>query len=74
MSPGLESPAGIVGSIAPTVATMLGGPIAGAAVTAIGSALGLGDTATAKYITKVVASGQVSTEQLAAVRKAGTMR
>jgi hypothetical protein len=53
---------------------MLGGPIAGAAVTAIGSALGLGDTATAKYITKVVASGQVSTEQLAAVRKAGTMR
>lgn len=33
----------VVGTVAPTIATALGGPLAGMAVTAIGGALGLGD-------------------------------
>jgi hypothetical protein len=35
----------IVGTVAPTIATALGGPLAGLAVKAIGGALGLGDGA-----------------------------
>lgn len=68
MSPAFKSLAGIVGSVAPTLATMLGGPLAGAAVSALGKALGLGDTATADDITKVAQSGNMTPEQLAAVR------
>ena len=70
MSPAFKSLAGVVGSIAPTLATMLGGPLAGAAVSAIGSALGLGEKATADDITKVVQAGQVDPGQLAAIRAA----
>lgn len=36
----------VVGTVAPTIATALGGPLAGLAVKAIGGALGMGDGAT----------------------------
>lgn len=70
MNATFKSLAGIVGSIAPTLATMLGGPLAGAAVAAIGGALGLGADATADDITKVVQAGNVDPSQLSAIRAA----
>lgn len=58
-----------LGSIAPTIATMLGGPLAGTAVAAIGEALGLGGNASHEEITKVVQAG-MTPDTLAAVRAA----
>jgi hypothetical protein len=55
--------------IAPTVASALGGPLAGVAVTALGNALGWQD-ATKDDVTKMLATNQLSGEQLAAVKKA----
>ena len=43
-----------LGSIAPTLATMLGGPLAGTAVTALEGALGLAPGAGTDEVTKVV--------------------
>ena len=40
----------IVGTVAPTIATALGGPLAGLAVKAIGGALGLGDGASEEEV------------------------
>lgn len=55
--------------LAPTVAAALGGPLAGIAVKAIGSAMGWTD-ATKDDVTKMLTTGQLSAEQVAAVRKA----
>lgn len=56
-------------SIAPTIATVLGGPLAGMAVQAIGSAMGMSD-ATGERINEVLQSGQMTGEQVAALKKA----
>lgn len=58
-----------LGSIAPTLATMLGGPLAGTAVTALCSAFGLSPGASAEDVTKVVQAG-MTPETIAAVRAA----
>jgi hypothetical protein len=57
-----------IGSIAPTLATMLGGPLAGTAVTALESALGLAPGAGPDGITAAVQG--MTPEQIAAVRAA----
>lgn len=55
-------------SLAPTVATALGGPLAGAAVSAIGSILGMSQP-TQDSIAKVFADGQLTPDHLAEIRK-----
>jgi hypothetical protein len=55
--------------IAPTVASLLGGPLAGFAVDAVGSALGLKD-ATKEKITEVLQSGTMTPDQIAAIKQA----
>src|SRR5574337_36629 len=65
-----------LGTIAPTIATMLGGPLAGAAVGALEQAFGVTAPAGASVqdrqdsITQVVQSGGMTPEVIAAVRKA----
>jgi hypothetical protein len=54
--------------IAPSLATALLGPLGGAAVSAIGSALGMSDADKAK-IEATLKSGQLSGEQLAAIQQ-----
>ena len=56
-------------TIAPTVASALGGPLAGMAVEAVGSALGLTD-ATKEKITDVLQSESMTAEQTAALKQA----
>jgi hypothetical protein len=58
-----------ISSIAPTLATMLGGPLAGTAVTALESALGLTSGTGADGVTAAVAAG-MTPETIAAVRAA----
>lgn len=58
-----------IGSIAPMLATMLGGPLAGTAVTALESALGLSPGSGADGVTAAVAAG-MTPEQISAVRAA----
>lgn len=55
--------------IAPTIATVLGGPLAGMAVEAIGSALGMTD-ATQDKIKDVFESGKLTGEQVVAIKQA----
>jgi len=55
-------------ALAPTVATALGGPLAGAAVSAIGSLLGI-DKPTQETIGKMFTDGQITPDQLAEIRK-----
>lgn len=55
---------------APTLATMLGGPLAGAAVTALEGAFGLPEGSGADAITKVVQAGGMTPDVMAAVRAA----
>lgn len=63
-----------LGSIAPTLATMMGGPLAGTAVTALMGAFGLSSSGSqekdAAAITQVVQDGKMTPEIIAAVRKA----
>lgn len=54
----------VISTLAPTVATALGGPLAGAAVAALGSALGI-DEPTQDKIKKAIESGQLSGQQIA---------
>lgn len=54
--------------IAPTVATALGGPLAGAAVTAIGSIFGMSESST-ESIGKMFADGKLTADHLAEIRK-----
>ena len=58
-----------LGSIAPTIATMLGGPLAGTAITALEGALGLTSGTGADGVTAAVAAG-MTPETIAAVRAA----
>ena len=55
--------------IAPTAATLLGGPLAGMAVDAIGKAIGLSD-ATKDQVKDVLSSGTLNAEQMAAIKQA----
>lgn len=56
-------------ALAPTLATVLGGPVAGLAVEAIGSAFDWSD-ATKEKVEATLRSGQLTSEQLAAVQQA----
>jgi len=58
-----------VGAIAPTVATALGGPLAGAAVAALGKALGM-DNPTQDKIASAITSGTLTPEQVSAIKLA----
>lgn len=58
----------IVGTVAPTIATALGGPVAGMAVRAVSEALGLPEGATKDDAALALASA--TPEQLAALKKA----
>lgn len=55
--------------IAPTAATLLGGPMAGMAVDMIGKALGMTD-ATKEQVKEVLAAGTLTTDQMAALKAA----
>jgi len=59
---------GTLKTLAPTVATALGGPLAGAAVTAIGAVLGVPD-ATQDKIADVLRNGQMTPEQVSKLRE-----
>lgn len=59
-----------IASIAPTLATMLGGPMIGTAVTALESALGLAPGSGTDAITKVLQNGAMTPENIAAIRAA----
>lgn len=58
----------IIGTVAPAIATALGGPLAGLGVTAVGKALGLGDGASEEEVAAAV--GKASPEQLVNLKKA----
>jgi hypothetical protein len=55
-------------TLAPTIASALGGPLAGAAVTALGSAFGISEP-TQEKIGKLFADGQLRSDHLAELRK-----
>ena len=55
--------------IAPTAATLLGGPLAGMAVDAIGKALNLSD-ATKDQVKDILTSGTLNADQMAAIKQA----
>jgi len=57
-----------VATVAPSVASILGGPLAGTAVKAIASAFGLGDAATEKDVEQAVLA--MGPEQIVALRQA----
>lgn len=57
----------IIRTIAPTVASALGGPLAGVAVTAIGGILGI-DQPTQDKISDAITSGQMKPEQVAQIK------
>lgn len=59
---------GTVKAIAPTVASALGGPLAGAAVAALGNILGVSD-ATQETIKTVIENGQMTPDHIAEIRK-----
>lgn len=58
----------VVGTVAPTLATALGGPLAGLATAAIAGAFGLGDGVDEKQLAAVVS--RASPENLLALKKA----
>lgn len=70
MNPILKTLAGAVAGFAPTLATMLGGPFAGMAVTALESAFGLKAGAGPEAITSMIQTGAMTPDILAAVRAA----
>jgi hypothetical protein len=59
----------IVGTVAPGIATALGGPLAGLAVKALGGALGLGEGASEEAVAAAVTGA--NPDQLLAIKKAG---
>lgn len=59
----------VLGAVAPTAATLLGGPLAGLAVEAVGKALGMSD-ATAHKVKEALATGMLTGEQIAALKQA----
>lgn len=64
----LKSAKDIIATVAPTIATALGGPLAGTAVRALLPSLGLKDNATVDQINNALQN--VTPEQLAAIKKA----
>lgn len=58
-----------ISSILPTIGTLLGGPLGGAAVEAVGKALGIPDATTDK-VQKMLTSGNLSADQMAALQAA----
>lgn len=60
---------GLLRTVAPTAATLLGGPLAGLAVKTLGDALGMPD-ATQEKIEEALQSGQLTSEQLASIKLA----
>jgi hypothetical protein len=58
----------LVGKVAPMLGTALGGPLAGAAVSAVGKALGLGETAEESQVEQSLA--RATPEQLMALKQA----
>lgn len=58
----------VVKSVAPTAATLLGGPLAGMAVEAIGNALGISD-ATKEKVVDALQSGNLTAEQMGALKQ-----
>ena len=56
-------------TIAPTIATAMGGPLAGMAVDAIGNALGMKD-ATKDQIKDLLSSGTLTSDQMASIKQA----
>lgn len=56
-------------TLAPVLASALGGPLAGMAIDAIGKAIGMSD-ATKEKVTEVLQSAQFNSEQLAALKQA----
>ena len=58
-----------IGKILPTIGTLLGGPLGGAAVEAAANALGLSDK-TKGAVEKALASGNLTAEQMAALQAA----
>lgn len=59
----------VVKQLAPTAATLLGGPLAGMAVKVIGEAVGMPE-ATQEKIEKAITGGQLTGEQVVALRAA----
>lgn len=59
---------GVLKSLAPTVASALGGPLAGTAITAIGSLLGVSEPTQAK-IEAAFVNGQLTGEQIAGLKQ-----
>ena len=59
----------ILAKLAPTAAALMGGPLGGLAVDAIGKALGLSN-ATQDTIKEVISSGSMTPEQVAAIKQA----
>ena len=56
-------------SILPTIGTLLGGPLGGVAVGAVGKALGMSD-ATSDKVQKMLSSGTLNADQMAALQSA----
>jgi len=56
-------------TVAPTAATLLGGPLAGMAVEAVGKALGMSD-ATKEQVKDILTSGTLNAEQVASIKQA----
>lgn len=63
----------VIASIAPTLATMMGGPLLGTAVTALEGCFGLAPGAGVDGITQVVQSGALTPEIIASMRAADQM-
>ena len=59
----------IVAAVAPTVATALGGPLAGLAVTELGKALGI-DAPTVKKVQDALTQGELTGEQIMQLKQA----
>ena len=59
----------VLGTIAPTAATLLGGPLAGLAVDALGKALGM-EQPTVETVKAALTTGQLTGDQIVAVKQA----
>lgn len=59
---------GILGTVAPTIATALGGPLVGTAVATIGKALGLGEGVTEEQVANAMKS--MTPDQIVALKEA----
>jgi len=58
-----------ISTVLPTIATLIGGPMGGLAVEAVGKCLGI-DAATTDKVNKALAAGNLTAEQMAALQAA----